>query len=302
VLAFKPDTVTIHPDRVAVSIVWRAEVTLATKIDPRALTVAAGVATHEHPLRMKKRLEDCEIERAQVSNKGAPSIRENAGTVVLDPSPVELAPTAIMAAPVANARGIRAWLTETTASKAPESAPEAVAPAASAGSSTADRLRAWTSGKGLAPDATAIPGSEPAVSLPFEKGKPAVPPPPAKQVRSASRGDTVIGGAKRADKTLPFATDRDREAALAKKAEIEQQLAAERAAEAARKAQADEKARLAKELDDKREAERKKFEADEALRLRTEAERKELAAKQARADAQKVEDALYGGLKKKPKK
>jgi colicin import membrane protein/SWI/SNF-related matrix-associated actin-dependent regulator 1 of chromatin subfamily A len=236
--------------------------------------------------------------------------------VLDEKSELGLAPTEMVKAPAVDApgAGIRAWAAVTSAASrqpkardetavAGSSSDEASSPAPfkpTGAATSAGKLRAWA-GLGSA-DRTEIPDSSAPVSLPFDRSRRADPPAPAKPASTRSRGETVIGAKKSADRTIPFATDRDREEALAKKREADERLEAERRAEAARKADEPERAREEKAAEEKREAERRAFEAEQARLARVEAERKELAAQQARADARKVEDALYGGLRKKPKK
>lgn len=325
VLQFRSDTLVLDPDRMRLSVVWRAEVPLSHAVPIEALVVGAGVATHEYPLRMRRRLEELEIEpapaRPAVAQPGRIAPRE-ATVAMTDDAPATVAlPLPIPAAqPAAAARkpavDIRAWAQQTTKAPpreetvltAPDPSADKAAPVlpfkGDKPPSNADKLRAWSSAvvsKGDADKTELGAGSAPP-STPFRKDAPVVAPAAVPPKSGSDRGGTVIGAERSGDRTVPFTTDKDREEALRLAAEMKQKLEEERVAQDARKAAEAKRREDAKAAEARREADRKTFEEEQARLKKVEAERKELAAQQARESAKRDQEALYGGFAKKKKR
>ncbi|MFO0552593.1 MAG: DUF2169 domain-containing protein [Polyangiaceae bacterium] len=317
-LSLRADTLGIDPERMLVTLVWRAEIPLHPDVDASSLVVAAGVATHEHPLRLRRRLADLAIEPrapreavrgtsvldlAAIAALDTAEARGRSGTIVVDPqakdgddtvpglaqqgtqvldletiAAVESMPFAALPKPKP-AAGLDI---RAWASKTSSGSEPQSAPASQAPMQTAPEMTAFGD-----PDATSALGAGP-VSLPFDRSKQAEPPAPDFRVRRRALDDssgTMSSPVPAAQAPLPFTSEAElKRAELAKKLEEEEKRAAERRASE----------RRARE-----KAEREKFEADNARLKELEAERNALAQKAARDKERQLAEALYGAFKKK---
>jgi hypothetical protein len=262
VLSFKADTVFIDPLALRLSIVWRAELPLHGPFDLGLLTVGAGVATHDHPLRLRKRLIDLEIELGGAASSGG-------ATVVLPQS----GPAGAAApAPKARATGrssvgkrqeLRTVIAQVAAEPAEKALPfdrsaKATPPARAAGTARA-------TGKGA--------------TLPI----------------GSSRGDDAK------KKTIPFVTDKDRARAQELEEARTRDLAEREARGRAERAEAERRADEERAAEERRADARRVFESEQLRLKQLELDRKELAAKLAKEQAQKLDEGLYGGFGKKKK-
>lgn len=271
VLAFKVDTVFIDPIALRMSLVWRAELPLHGPVDLGLLTVGGGVATHEHPLRLRRRLQDLEIELGEVSSgRGA--------TAVL---PLGSSPGTAEAEPLAARK-----------------------PRAAGRSSVGKRQEQRT----VIAQVVAEPAASP---LPFAGHRKATPPPRAAAAgRATDKGATLpIGSSRREDafgdsgkkKTIPFVTDKDREKARELEEARVRDLAERAERDAGERAEAERRLAEERAAEERRADARRVFEAEQIRLKKLEGDRKELAAKLAREQAQKLDEGLYGGFGKKKK-
>lgn len=261
VLAFRADTVFIDPTALRLSIAWRAEIPLHQPFEMGLLTVAAGVATHDHPLRLRKRLSDLEVELADVaSGRGE--------TVVLP----EHAPAPV-ARPKAKPTGrssasLKRQELRTVIAQVPAEDPAKALP--------------------FEPNARPAP-RERAASVSRAEGKGATLP----------MGSSRAADAKQ--KTIPFTTEKDRARALELEEARQRDLAERAARVQAERVDAERRAAEERALEERRADARRVFEAEQLRLRQLELQRKDLVAQLAKEQAQKLDEGLYGGFGKKKK-
>jgi hypothetical protein len=286
ILAFKADTLFIDPSAHRLSIVWRAEVPLHKAFDMGLLTVGAGVATHDHPLRLRKRLQDLAVEARQ--GRAASPMTE----VLPQSGPVSSTPVG-GGTQILGREGMDAAL----AKKPP-----------------ARKISTSRHRQELKTVITQIPPEQSkGKALPFDSSaKVAVPASRAASTRAEDKGGTLPIGSSRRDgvpganfadkqKTIPFVTEKDRQRARALEEAAEQDRLERTKKADADRAQAEKRADEERAAEERRVEARRAFEAEQVRLRKLEADRKDHATQAAKEQAQKLDEGLYGGFGKKKK-